>query len=59
MIRRVGSHDAVDGGGVGFSDVVFLDESTELSVVADSLDSGQGEDPGRESDQRVPRLRAL
>jgi len=45
MIRRVGGHDAVDGGGVGASNIVLLNESTELRVVANSLDSRDGEYP--------------
>jgi hypothetical protein len=43
-IRRVGSHDTVDSRGVGASNVVLLNETTELRVVADSLNDGDGED---------------
>jgi hypothetical protein len=43
-IRRVGSHDMVDSRGVGASNVVLLNETAELRVVADSLDDGDGED---------------
>ena len=49
-ICRVGGHDAVDSGGVGASNVVLLNEGTELSVVADSLDSRDGEYPERKYD---------
>jgi len=42
-IRRVGGHDAVDSGGVDTSNVILPDESTELRVVPDSLDSRDGE----------------
>ena len=47
MIRRVGGHNAVDSGGVGGSNIVLLNEGTELGVVADSLDSRDGEYPVR------------
>lgn len=45
LVRGVGSHDAVNGGGVDTSNVVLLNEGTELRVVADPLDNGNGEDP--------------
>ena len=50
-IRRVGGHYAVDGGGVGASNIVLLNEGTELSVVADSLDSRNGEYPERKENR--------
>ena len=44
-IRRVGSHDTINGGGVGTSNVILFNESAELRVIADPLDNGDGEEP--------------
>lgn len=59
MIHWIGSHGTVDSGRVSISNAFELGESTELPFIANPLDSGDSEYPGRKTSSSISRIQML